>query len=330
VNKPARSPIEKRTPRAGGPPCQRRYDQGELSIRLADPGQAARRRNDVPEASVWMTGDPRPPVELHTDRPHAARIYDYLLGGKTYYAADQQAAQMVCDVMPTLVDSAREGRAMMHRVVRYLAGEAGVRQFLDIGTGIPTSPNLHEVAQSIIPEARVVYTDNDPIVLVHSRALHESGPQGATAYVQADARDPGAILAHPEIGATLDWSEPVALTMLLLLHWLPEEVDPEDVVRELLDALPSGSYLAISYATADFDPAAWEQINQRLSALGPSKVRTRTKAEVARFFDGLDLVPPGIVVPHRWRPDPAAIDIGDPAAVADTDIPIWAAVARKP
>lgn len=282
------------------------------------------------EAPDWMTRESRPPIDLHTDRPHPARIYDFLLGGKTHYHADRKAARLVCEVMPTLVDSAREGRAMMHRAIRYLTAEAGIRQFLDIGTGIPISPNLHEVAQAITPESRVVYADNDPIVLVHSRALHESGPDGATAYVQADVRDPAAILTHPEISATLDWTQPVALNMLLLLHWLPDEVDTNGVVRQLVGALPAGSYIAISHATADFGAEAWAEINQRLGSLGPSRVATRTKAEVGRFFDGLDLVPPGIVVPQRWRPDPANIEVGRLGVSGDMDVPVWAGVGRKP
>lgn len=282
------------------------------------------------EARTWMTGDARSPIDLHTDKPHAARIYDYLQGGKTNYEADRQAATMVCQVMPKLVDSAREGRAMMHRVTDYLTREAGIRQFLDVGTGIPTSPNLHEVAQNVAPESRAVYADNDPIVLAHSRALHESDPRGATAYVQADVRDVGTILADPDVLATLDLSKPVALTMLLLLHWLPEGVDVDQLVHEWVDALPSGSYLAISYATADFGAEAWVEINSRLRALGPSQVRTRTKDEVARLFQGLELVEPGIVVPQRWRPDRSKVEVGAAGAVGDADIPIWAGVARKP
>ncbi len=281
-------------------------------------------------APSWMKGTEHTPAELHTDRPHAARIYDCLLGGKTHYPADRAAASQVCDVMPSLVTAARENRAMMHRVVRHLAEDRGIRQFLDVGTGIPTSPNLHEVAQSIHPRARVVYTDNDPIVLVHSRALHESHPEGATAYVQADVCDPEAILSDTEICETLDWTRPIAMTMLLLLHWLPRESDVEGIVRQLVDALPSGSCVAISHATDDFDPEAWVQINERLRALGPSQVQTRTKEEFARFFDGLELLEPGIVVPQLWRPQIGECDIGTREAVGDRDVPVWAAVARKP
>ncbi len=280
----------------------------------------------------WMRSqETSPVVDLHTDQAHPARVYDAVLGGKTNYAADRAAARNVREFLPALATMARVSRTFMHRVARFAVAEAGIRQFLDVGTGIPTSPNLHEVAQSIAPESRVVYTDNDPIVLTHSRALHTSDPAGATTYVMADARDPGAILSHPEVAATLDMSKPVALTMLLLLHWLPTEADTEGIVRHLVDALPAGSCVAITHAAADLN-TRWTDVNERLAATGPMQVYPRSKAEIARFFTGLDLVSPGIVVPQLWRPDAERPQIGAASTVdegADADVPIWAAVAMK-
>ncbi len=279
------------------------------------------------QSRTWMRRPMRPPVDLHIDRPHPARIYDWLLGGKTNYPADRKAAEAVAQQLPTVVPSARANRAFMHRVGRYLAAEAGIRQFLDIGTGIPTPPNLHEVVQDVAPSCRVVYADNDPIVLTHSRALHTSDPAGRTAYVQADVTEPDAILGDPEVRETLDLGRPVALTLLLLLHWLPDAKDPHGVVRLLVDALPSGSYLVITHATNDFDPEAWGRIEDDLEE-AKSAVTARSKARIARFFDGLDLVEPGLTVPQDWRPDPALV--GSPDCLGATDVPIWAGVARKP
>lgn len=276
------------------------------------------------ETPAWMNRPWQDPVDLQLDRPHAARMYDFLLGGKTNYLADRKAATQLSEELPTLALTARVNRAFMHRLVRWLV-EAGIRQFMDIGTGIPTSPNLHEVAQGIAPEARVVYADNDPIVLVHSRALHTSDPAGRTAYVQADAADPAAILSDPAVREALDWQQPMALTMLLLLHWLPRDTDPYAIVRHLVDALPSGSFLAISYATADFGPAGWGQGAAKIG------ISTRPKQQVAALFDGLELVEPGIVVPQQWHPAAApTLDIGRPDAVTDIDVPVWVGVARKP
>lgn len=274
----------------------------------------------------WMTaGGGREPVELHTDRPHAARIYDVLLGGKTNYPADRLAAEHAVKVLPNAADVARQNRAFMHRVVRYLAEEAGIRQFLDIGTGIPTPPNLHEVAQSIDPASRIVYADNDPIVLVHSRALHTSHPEGRTAYIQGDLREPESILGHPDLLATLDLTRPVALSLVAVLHWLPKDPDPYAIVARLVGALPSGSYLALSHGTNDFQPAAIREVAEDFESKG-SDVNARSKDEVLRFFDGLELVEPGLQVVQKWRPDP--LDIGA-RTIADTDIPLYGGVARK-
>lgn len=272
-----------------------------------------------------MGSRPKAPVELHTDRPHAARVYDVLLGGKTNYPADRVAAEQALAALPSATTTARQNRAFMHRAVRFLAAEAGIRQFLDIGTGIPTSPNLHEVVQEIAPESRVVYTDNDPIVLAHSRALHISRPEGRTTYIQADLCEPESILGHPELLRTLDLNRPVALTLVAVLHWLPADSDPYRIVARLLDALPAGSHLALTHATGDFEPAALREVSEQFRAKG-SQVNVRSKDEVLRFFDGLELAEPGLQVVQRWRPDHA--DVGADA-IGDTDIPLYAGLARK-
>ena len=273
----------------------------------------------------WMGTRPKAPVELHTDRPHAARVYDVLLGGKTNYPADRVAAEQALAALPSAATTARQNRAFMHRAVRFLAAEAGIRQFLDIGTGIPTSPNLHEVVQEIAPESRVVYTDNDPIVLAHSRALHISRPEGRTTYIQADLCEPESVLGHPELLRTLDLTRPVALTLVAVLHWLPTDSDPYRIVARLLDALPAGSHLALTHATGDFEPAALREVSEQFRAKG-SHVNVRSKDEVLRFFDGLELAEPGLQVVQRWRPDHA--DVGADA-IGDTDIPLYAGLARK-
>ncbi|RLL65702.1 SAM-dependent methyltransferase [Streptomyces sp. Z26] len=277
------------------------------------------------DTEEWMRVEPKPPVELHTDRPHAARVYDVLLGGKTNYPPDRQAAEQLLASLPVAADMARQNRAFMHRVARYLAAEKGVRQFLDIGTGIPTSPNLHEVAQRVAPECRVVYADNDPIVLVHSRALHRSSPEGGTAYIQGDLCEPRALLDHPELRATFDPELPVALTLLATVYWLPDGVDAYEIVATLLDGLPSGSYLALTHVTQDFEPAEMRGATDGLKA-GGSNVVARTRDEVLRFFDGMELLEPGLEVVQNWRPDP--MDLGH-RALGPTDLPLYAGVARK-
>jgi S-adenosyl methyltransferase len=274
-------------------------------------------------ASDWQ-----PPVDLHTDRPHPARVYDVLLGGKTNYKPDRDAAQAVIDALPTAVMSAKANRGFMHRAVRHLVGEAGIRQFLDIGTGIPTSPNLHEVAQEVAPDARIVYADNDPIVLAHSRALHTGTPEGRTAYIPADVTTPETILGSEELHATLDLKQPVALTLLLLMHWIPKKHDPYALVGRLLDALPSGSYLALSHITNDFDADGMGRVEEDLEEAG-SGVVARSHAQIAQFFSGLEMIEPGLVVPQRWRPPTAQIE-GSVAGEPDTRVSIYAGVARKP
>ncbi|WP_261568997.1 SAM-dependent methyltransferase [Frankia gtarii] len=265
---------------------------------------------------MWSTTD------LKIDVPHSARMYDYYLGGKDNFPADRQAAEDALAVFPNALVMARQNRAFMVRVTSYLAGEVGVRQFLDVGTGIPTSPNLHEVVQGIAPESRVVYADNDPIVLTHARALLTSSPQGRTAYLDADLRDPARILTAPELRNTLDLTEPVALSLIAILHFVPDDADPYGIVRRLLDALPSGSFLALTHATADFDPAALE-LAEKYREQGISAV-ARNRVEVARFFDGLELVDPGVQAVHHWRPDSTVPDL------TDAQVSIYGALGRKP
>jgi hypothetical protein len=273
-------------------------------------------------------------VDLRMDVPHAARMYDWYLGGKDNFPADREAAGKVLAEFPPARTVAVSNRAFLRRATRFLAAEAGIRQFLDIGTGIPTPPNLHEVAQQVASESRIVYVDNDPIVLVHARALLTSRPEGATAYLDADLRDPGRILRSEEVRGTLDLTRPVGLSLIAILHFLPDDTDPYGLVATLLDALPSGSYLTISHATADFAGPLADEAAEVYRARGiPAQARSR--AEVAGFFDGLDLVAPGVAVAHRWRPDEAGDRAERPAGredipLTDVDVSCYAGVGRKP
>jgi SAM-dependent methyltransferase len=264
-------------------------------------------------------------VDLHTGRAHGARIYDYVLGGKDNYALDREAAEAAMRTFPSLQISMRANRSFMHRIARFLAAECGTRQFLDIGTGIPTSPNLHEVVQAVAPDARIVYTDNDPIVLAHARALMTSDPRGRTAYVQADLRDPTTLLSAPQLSATLDLHEPVAMIAIAVLHFIEDDDDAHRVVRQLLDVLPSGSYFALSTATGDLDPEGTATVEQAYRDRG-EVLKHRTKAQVERFFDGLELVEPGVVQVHKWRPD----DLASASVKRDADVALYGGVARKP
>ncbi|MEU7563232.1 SAM-dependent methyltransferase [Streptomyces eurythermus] len=264
-----------------------------------------------------------PADRIDTENAHSARIYDYILGGKDYYPADKEAGEAMTREWPAFPVHMRANRDFMNRAVRRLAEDAGVRQFLDIGTGIPTSPNLHEIAQAVAPESRVVYVDNDPIVLTLSQGLLASAPEGRTAYVEADFRDPAAILGAPELRETLDLSRPVALTVIAIVHFMLDEDDAVGVVRRLLEPLPSGSYLAMSIGTAEFAPAEVGRVAREYAARG-MPMRLRTLAEAHEFFDGLDLVEPGIVQVHKWHPDDGA------QGVRDEDVAMYGAVARKP
>ncbi|MGY0055278.1 SAM-dependent methyltransferase [Streptomyces sp. LZ34] len=261
--------------------------------------------------------------DINTGTAHSARMYDYFLGGKDHYPPDQEAAEKVLAVLPHARTIARNNRYFMRRSARMLAQEAGIRQFLDIGTGIPTSPNLHEVIQGIAPEARIVYTDNDPIVLTHARALLTSVPQGKTAYAEADLRDPRSILTAPELLETLDLTKPVALMMISILHFVPPEYDHYAILDELVNALPSGSYLALTYGTSDFAP---EEMKRAADVYAASRVpvQQRPKEEIQQFFHGLELVEPGVVPIHRWRPDDPSL-----SQLSDADVSMFGGVARK-
>ncbi|WP_438803228.1 SAM-dependent methyltransferase [Frankia gtarii] len=265
-------------------------------------------------------------LALRTDQPHSARMYDYYLGGKDNFQADRDAAEQAIIAFPNARIAARQNRAFMTRATRFLAGEAGVRQFLDIGTGIPTSPNLHEVAQDIAPDTRVVYADNDPIVLTHARALLTSTPQGRTAYLDADLRDVERILTAPELRETLDLTRPVALSLIAVLPFLGDSDDPYGVVGRLVDVLPAGSYLTLSHSTADFDPAI-ERIAATYRAQGIT-AQPRDHAQTERFFAGLELVEPGVRPLHRWRADGPAGTVGE--GLTDAEVSVYAGVARKP
>ncbi|GAB2837668.1 SAM-dependent methyltransferase [Streptomyces daliensis] len=257
-----------------------------------------------------------------TDEAHSARVYDYILGGKDNYEVDQEAARVMCREWPALPVHMRANRAFMHRAGRWLAKEAGIRQFLDIGTGLPTSPNLHEVVQREAPASRVVYVDNDPIVLTHAQALLTSTPQGRTAYIDADMRDPDAILSDPVFQETLDLGEPVGLMVIGILHFILSDDDDHGLIERLLDPLPPGSYLAATIGTADFAPEEVGKVAEEYARRG-MPMQLRTHAEAESFFAGLDLVEPGVVQVHRWHPG------ADDERVDDRDIAMYGGVARK-
>ena len=258
-------------------------------------------------------------MSIDTSVAHVARVYDYWLGGKDNFAADRQAGEQAIQAYPDIVYSVRANRAFLARTVRYLAAEAGIRQFLDIGTGIPTANNTHEVAQSVAPGSDVVYVDNDPVVLTHARALLVSGEQGRTNYIDADLRDTGRILA--EAALTLDFSQPVAIMLMAILQHIDEAEDPNAIVSSLLAAVPPGSYLTISHPAADLAAQQMAQMAERLNKLMAEKVTFRTRAQVAPFFEGLAMVEPGLVRVQEWRPD-TEMEAKSPAA-------LWGGMGRK-
>jgi hypothetical protein len=267
-----------------------------------------------------MIGGMAESPRINSKVPHPARVYDYWLGGKDNFEADRRAAADAIEIFPKTVESARACRSYLSRVVRYLAGEAGVRQFLDLGSGLPSVQNVHEVAQSIAPDSRVVYVDNDPVVLLHAQALLSSSPEGATGYIQADLRHPELVL--PKAAQTLDFGEPVAVMLLAVLHFVSDSYDPAGLIAALMDAVPSGSYLAIGHHTADIYPELAE-FATHLSELNPEFAATlRDREQVTRLFDGLDLVEPGVVQISKWRPDSEL--------TARTSAALWGGVARKP
>jgi S-adenosyl methyltransferase len=243
-----------------------------------------------------------------------------MLGGKDNYAADRAAAKKAAAVYPDGAFTARANRAFLGRAVRYLTGEAGIRQFLDVGTGIPTAGNVHEVAQGIAPETRVLYVDSDPIVLAHARALLASHEAGLTDYVEADLRDTRAILS--QAARVLDLTQPVAVTLVAILHAIPDADDPHAIVSTIMDAVPSGSYLAVSHMAWDIlDERTQQGLNGINGGLFQQELTYRSRGQVARFFDGTDLVEPGLVRVEQWRPD-TALDNGHKSF-------LWCAVGRK-
>jgi hypothetical protein len=257
---------------------------------------------------------------LDTSVAHPARVYDYWLGGKDNYAADRSAAEALIAVRPAIVRDIRANRAFMRRTVAYLAA-GGVRQFLDIGTGIPTKPNLHEVAQGVAPDARIVYADNDPVVLAHARALLVSTPEGTTSYLHADLRDPGMILQ--EAARTLDFAQPTAVILASILQLISDTEDPYGIVARLMSSVARGSYLVLTHPASDIYGELVAESARRYNESVATPLTLRTFNQVSSFFDGLELVDPGIVQCHRWRPEP-----GD--SVDDYDVAGWGAVARKP
>jgi hypothetical protein len=255
-----------------------------------------------------------------TSVPHPARVYDYWLGGKDNFAADRQVAEDILRVMPVMAQIARGCRLFLSAVVLHLAADLGIRQFLDIGTGLPTADNTHELAQRAAPDARIVYVDNDPIVLAHSRALLRSNTHGDCAYIDADARDVGKVLAGA--AQTLDFGQPVAVIMLGLLHFIPDAGDPYSLPSSYMDAFVPGSYLALSHASSDIKEAGQSEAASTYNATTATPITLRSREEFARFFRGLELVPPGIVSLGQWAP-------GETRTSPET-LPTYTALARKP
>ncbi|MET7274430.1 SAM-dependent methyltransferase [Streptomyces flaveolus] len=241
-------------------------------------------------------------ARLQTDRPHSARVWNYLLGGKDNYPVDSQVGDVILSTFPEFAAVARLQRKFLARAVRFLVEEAGIRQFLDIGTGLPTADNTHELAQRIAPESRIVYVDNDPLVLTHAEALLTSSDEGACAYIDADVRDPDRILA--EAAKTLDFDRPVALTMLGIMGQVADDDRPAELVARLVSALPPGSYLALSDGTNS--NAALNTAVETYNAQSANTYHLRSPQEIAAYFTGLDLVEPGVVASAVWRPDATA------------------------
>ena len=272
----------------------------------------------------WLkgwAGDTGAPAAIDTTVAHQARIYDYWLGGKDNFAVDREAAQQAIAAYPPILRGVRAQRAFLARAVRYLAEEAGVRQFLDIGTGIPTANNTHQVAQAAAPGARVVYVDNDPLVLAHARALLTSVPEDATAYLDADARDPDKILAGA--AGLLDFGQPVAVLLIGILQLIPAADNPNAIVARLVEAVPPGSWLAVYHPASDIDEQRVAEAVRRVNARTAGTTTLRTHAEIGKFFDGMQLLAPGLVQVQRWQPGSAAPDDGEQIAA-------YAGLARKP
>ncbi|MFE9675049.1 SAM-dependent methyltransferase [Streptomyces sp. NPDC006259] len=271
-----------------------------------------------------MTGsESEAAVRIDTSRPHPARVYDWWLGGKDNYPVDEELARRILAVDDTVLRGARANRRFMQRAVRTVA-ETGVRQFLDIGTGIPTEPNLHQVAQAVSPGARIVYADNDPIVLRHAQALLHGSPEGATEYVHADVRDVDTLLRRA--ADFLDLDRPVALSLVALTHYLGEDPAGDDVyglLKRYVAALAPGSHLILSQVTPDLNPEAIGKATNHFRR-GGTPFHPRSLAEFSRFFEGLELLGPGVIPVSGWRPDPE-----DVALQAEGIVPVYAGVARK-
>lgn len=264
---------------------------------------------------------------LGLGRPHPARLYDYFLGGKTNYNVDRKAGAETLQAYPNAMVAARQNRNFMHRAVRYLGQETNIRQYLDIGTGVPTEPNLHQVAQTSHPDSRVVYTDNDPIVLSYARALLTGTEEGVTDYIEADVRDPQRIIDHAR--GILDFEEPIALSVIALFHFVADADDPIGLTNTLMDALPSGSALVLSHATADLD-SGMQLLADTYMARGITCVM-RPHEKVMEFFDGLEMVEPGLVPTCDWRPHLEADGLPQlPGMVEAADVGVWAGLGIKP
>jgi len=277
----------------------------------------------------------QPRVDLRADVPHSARIYDYLLGGKDNFAADREAAEQIRQDLPTMPISMRANRQFVARVAHWLAAERGMRQFLDIGTGLPTSPNLHEAAQAVDPTCRVVYVDNDPLVLAHARALLTSSPEGKTSYVDADMRDVNAILAAEELTSTLDPTQPIAVSVIAVLQHVLNEDLVHDILARLMDAMPSGSTLALSVPTSDNAPEQTARATKTYNARGvPNKTRTYDEVQALFKAAGVTLLEPGVVLVHQWHPDEDAKTYrwrGDPPIeITDQMVHMYGGVGVKP
>jgi hypothetical protein len=273
------------------------------------------------ELTAGAAQEPWLPVRVDTTRPHQARVYDYWLGGKDNYAVDREAAERALAAYPGLRRGVQAQRAFLANAVGYLARTAGVRQFLDIGTGIPTANNTHEVAHAADPDARIVYADNDPIVLSHARALLTGARPGTTSYLDADLRDTAKILT--EAAALLDFRKPIGVLLIGVLQLIPDEDDPGAIVARLMAAVPPGSWLAIFHPASDILADQMREVAREVSARAAAPTTLRGKAEITRFFDGLEFLEPGLVQVHRWRPGSPAPDTGE-------EVPGYAGLARKP
>jgi O-methyltransferase involved in polyketide biosynthesis len=269
-----------------------------------------------------MADEPAVQDDLRAHVPHTARIWNYWLGGKDNFAADRQVGDQVREIFPVVIELARADREFLKRAVRYLTAEVGIRQFLDIGTGLPTQDNTHEVAQQVAPETRIVYVDNDPLVLAHARALLTSSPEGATDYLHADLRNPETILRTA--AATLDFSKPVAIMLLGIMHFVGDDDELQRIIDRLVAAVPSGSHIAVANTTTAVNGATTAEAVRVWNIDAQPKLKLRTPERIAEFFTGLEVVEPGWVSCSRWRPEP----------LADGSLPVevdqWCGIIRKP